>query len=106
MATDPRCYPFTSNAAGSLVSATDSESQEIVQFYESVDPKSFVSQAYLAQNRLVAGDLEGAKVAQDEMNRLAVISKDVDQEFVAKVNGVLEQGLEEVAAAQQNNATE
>jgi len=102
MATDPRCYPFTSNAAGTLVSATDAESQEIVQFYETVDPKSFVSQAYLAQSRLIAGDLDGAKAAQDEMNRLATTtnSNDVDQEFVAKVNGVLEQGFADAAAAQ------
>jgi len=106
MATDPRCYPFTSNAAGTLVSSTDAESQEIVQFYETVDPKSFVSQAYLAQSRLIAGDLEGAKAAQDEMNRLAAMSKDVDQEFVAKVNTLLEQGYEDAAAAQEVNASQ
>jgi len=103
MDTDPRCYPFTSNAAGALVSSTDSESQEIVQFYANVDPKSFVAQAYLAQNRLIVGDLEGAKAAQDEMNRLAATSNDVDQEFVTKVNTLLEQGYEDVAAAQDAN---
>lgn len=99
MRTDPRCYPFTSAAASAMLETTTPEASEIVDFYATVDPKSFVSQAYLAQHRMVVGDVEGARAAQAEMNRLAAMSKDVDQDFVARVNEILEQGYSTVATS-------
>jgi len=96
MATDPRCYPFTSAAASELLTNTSAEASEVVNFYASVDPKSFVSQAYLAQHRLITGDIEGARAAQAEMNRLAAFSNDVDQNFVTQVNKILEDGYASV----------
>jgi len=98
MAVDPRCYPFTSGAAGALVNASGPEANQTVDFYAQIDPKSFVAQAYLAQHRLVNGNIEGAKAAQAEMNRLAEFSNDVDQDFVARVNEILDEGY--AAAAQ------
>lgn len=97
MATDPRCYPFTSAAAGAFLNSTAAEATEVVNFYATVDPKSFVAQGYLAQHRLVLGDVEGAKAAQAEMNRLASFSRDVDQNFVTQVNKILDDGYAAVA---------
>lgn len=105
MAVDPRCYPFTSGAAGALVNANSPEANETVNFYAMVDPKSFVSQAYLAQHRLIIGDIPGAKAAQAEMNRLAGISQDVDQGFVDKVNEILAAGYKSARQAGDGNGT-